>query len=83
MRAYANRYAFTDFGPAMIWTHEKMSATKARKLFARHGMTVERFVPNWAHFLGWAHVIEIHVDSSASTSTAELTWGSRVSPSAA
>ncbi len=39
-----------------------MSTAKARKIFAEHGLSVERFVPNWASFLGWAHIIEIHVE---------------------
>lgn len=59
---YVNRYAFTDCGPAMIWTKRKLSTYQARKIFSKAGLTVERFAPNWSHFLGWANIIEIDED---------------------
>ncbi len=56
---YHNRYVFTDHGPAMIVSREKLSATQPRRIFADNGLTVERIVRNWFAFLGWPNVIEL------------------------
>jgi hypothetical protein len=61
MKPYINRYAFTDYGPAMIWSQEKLSTAKARRIFKQHGLEVQRFARNWVAFVGWVNVIEIHI----------------------
>jgi hypothetical protein len=59
MEPFINRYAFTDRGPAQIWSKRELSTAQARKIFESYGLTVTRFVPNWSHFIGWVGVIEI------------------------
>lgn len=62
---YINRYAFTNYGPAIIYTKKKLTTAQARKIFAQAGLTVERFVPNWSHFIGWVGVIELDEEGYA------------------
>lgn len=59
MKPFTNRYAFTNYGPAQIWSKRKLSTAQARKIFKDYGLEVERFVPSWTWFIGWPNVIEI------------------------
>jgi hypothetical protein len=53
MTPHFNRYAFTNLGPLTVEDGGDISTSQLRALLGRRGIVVDRWVRNWAQFIGW------------------------------